>query len=409
MKIIVLGTRGFPNIQGGIEKHCEELYPRLAALGCDVTVIGRAPYTGPTPYKHQGVAILPLACLKNKFLETFLHTFLGVLIAKQLKGDILHIHAIGPSLFVPLARMLGMKVVMTHHGPDYERKKWNRVKLAKLILKLGEKWGALYANKVIVITNYIAETLRRNFGCVAAVIPNGVVVSRRSSEIEILKRFHLDQGKYILTVGRFVPEKGFIELVESFHKFYSNEQGMCKLVIVGDADHEDEYSRELKKISGDTPRVVLTGFQSGKSLQELYSHAGLFVLPSFHEGLPIVLLEALSYGSSCLVSDIPANREVNLEEERYFKPGDIDGMARKIREFVDQPPTEEQRKQRIQQIMIKYNWTKIARKTLHVYETVLDRQKLKSKISFKKPISDVFQNFKSQSSQNMLSAKTNSP
>ncbi len=379
MKIIVLGTRGFPNIQGGVEKHCEELYPRLAALGCDVIVIGRAPYTGSESYQHKGVIILPIQCPKHKFLEAFLHTFLGIFKAKQLKADVVHIHAIGPSLFVPLARLLGLKVVVTHHGPDYERKKWN--KFAKAVLKFGERLGATYAHQVIAISRGIAESLRHEFGREATVIPNGVVVTDRSNEEKMLKRYELERGKYILAVGRFVPEKGFNELVESFHQFSSADpapRNRCKLVIVGDADHEDEFSRQLKKRSSNIPDVVLTGFQNGKSLQELYSHAGLFVLPSFHEGLPIVLLEAMSYGSSCLVSDIPANREVALEESRYFKPGDINLMSQKFKEFLNQPTTEEIRQKQIQHINDKYNWTQITKKTLEVYETTL----LQSRNSF---------------------------
>ena len=378
MKIIVLGTRGFPHVQGGIEKHCEELYTRLAALGCDVTVISRAPYTGLAPYEYRGVSIVPIACPKHKFLETISHTFLGIIKAKQLNGDILHIHAIGPALFTPMARLLGLRVVMTHHGPDYDRKKWNS--FAKVILKLGEKLGATFAHQVIAISQPIAQAICQKFGRPVTVIPNGVVVRQRSAQDDVLKKNKLERGKYILSVGRFVPEKGFHELIDSFQEFVAmapHRQDGWKLVIAGDADHEDEYSRSLKLRSRRIPDVVLTGFQTGKSLQELYSHAGLFVLPSYHEGLPIVLLEALSYGSSCLVSDIPANREVGLEEERYFSPGNVSLLAQKFNEFMAQPETEEQRQQRIQRIIDKYNWDTIAQMTIKVYGGILtpDRQR----------------------------------
>ncbi len=369
MKIIVLGTRGFPNIQGGVEKHCEELYPRLVALGCQVTVIARAPYTGVKPYEHQGVTIHPLSCPKQKFLEAFVHTFLGILKAKQLKTDVLHIHAIGPSLFVPLARLLGFKVVMTHHGPDYDRKKWNT--FAKIILKLGERWGVACAHQVIAISQAIAQSILEKYGRQVEVIPNGVIVSQQRKEDGVLKKYGLQSGKYILAVGRFVPEKGFNDLVESFHQLLLTEQNHWKLVIVGDSDHEDDFSRELKNRSQSIPNVVLTGFQSGKPLQELYSHAGHFVLPSYHEGLPIVLLEALSYGLSCLVSDIPANRELDLEPERYFNPGDIDLMTYRLKEFLDRPATQEQRRQRIQKIKEKYDWSHIAQRTFNVYLNAL--------------------------------------
>ncbi len=257
---------------------------------------------------------------------------------------------------------------MTHHGPDYERKKWNG--LAKMILKLGEKWGVKFSHQLIVISRDIFQRVREKFGREGVIIPNGVVVTERVQENGVLKHFELDQGKYFLAVGRFVPEKGFTELLESFQHLSSmgySRWNRWKLVFVGDSDHEDKFSRDFKRKSQAVPDVVLTGFQSGKTLQELYSHAGHFVLPSYHEGLPIVLLEALSYGSSCLVSDIPANREIDLEEERYFKPGNVVQMARKLKRFIGRPVTEEERVKRIQTITDKYNWTEISQKTLDVY------------------------------------------
>ena len=368
MKIVVVGTRGFPNIQGGIEKHCEQLYPRLVELGCQVTVLGRSPYTGKMPYEYKGVKILPIVCPKHKFLETILHTFLGILKATQLGADILHIHAIGPSILVPFARLLGLRVVMTHHGADYERQKWNQN--AKRILKLGEKWGVCLSHQVIMVSKTNAKSVLQRFGREVSAIPNGTIVYERANQEEVLKRYELKPGKYILAVGRFVPEKGFHDLLESFHKFLSIKPDAWKLVIVGDADHEDAFSRKLKKQSRSIPCVVLTGSQNGRALQELYSQAGLFILPSYHEGFPIVLLEALSYGSSCLVSDIPANREVNLEEDRYFKPGDIGRITQKLCKFVLQTDTEDERRKRIQQIADKYSWTQIAQKTLEVYQRI---------------------------------------
>ncbi len=338
MKIAVLGTRGFPNVQGGIEKHCEELYPRLAALGCEVVVLGRVPYLGPTPFQHQGVLLWPIACPKNKFFETIVHTFLGIFKAKELKCDILHIHAIGPSLFVPLARWLGLKVVVTHHGHDYERKKWNA--FAKTILRIGEGCASFFAHRLIVISKPIAQAIQSKYKRDVNIIPNGVVVKEKFEDQNVLKKFDLKPGRYILTVGRFVPEKGFDHLIESFAQWsvsrLQKQEVSYKLVIVGDADHEDDFSRRLKQRSAEVNNVVLTGFQSASVLQTLYSQAALFVLPSFHEGLPIVLLEALSWGLSCLVSDIPAHRELNLEENRYIKPGDIQQLIRRLDVILNQ-------------------------------------------------------------------------
>ncbi len=364
MKIVVLGTRGFPNVQGGVEKHCEELYPRLVVLGCQVTVIGRSPYIGKKPYEYKGISILPLVCPRNKFLEAFVHTFLGVIKARIIGCDILHIHAIGPSLFVPWARLLGLKVVMTHHGPDYERKKWNG--FAKFIIKLGERCGVTCANQVICISQTIKEHILKLYGREATVIPNGVNIPPILISEDTLKRFGLQKGKYILAVGRFVKEKGFHDLIDAF-VLAKDSLPSIKLVIVGDADHEDEYSRGLKKKAGEAKDVVLTGFLAGQALQEMYSHAGLFVLPSYYEGLPIVLLEAMSFGLPCIVSDILPNREVELGNERYFSPGDVDALAKNMMRFLDQPMTFQEKALQIKMISEKYNWDNISVETFKVY------------------------------------------
>ncbi len=362
MKIVVLGTRGFPDVQGGVEKHCENLYPSLVKLGCEVTVLDRKPYVGNKEYSYQGVNIKPLACPKHKFIETFLHILRGVLQANKLKPDILHIHAIGPSLFIPLARLFGLRVIMTHHGPDYQRKKWN--KFAKALLKLGEYLGVRYANKVIVISEAIAENIKKKYGRQSVVIPNGVVIPHILGTQNVLNKYGLGKGKYILAVGRIVPEKGFHDLIDAFNQLQLDS---WKLVIVGKADHEDRYSLSLQKKAGMNSNIVLTGFLAGIPLQELYSHAGIFILPSYYEGMPIVLLEAMSYGLSCIVSDIAANKVAGLCEERLFKVGNIEALAIKIKEFINQPLNEEAKAEQLNMISEIYDWGKIADKTLKVY------------------------------------------
>lgn len=372
MKIAVLGMRGFPGVQGGVETHCENLYPRLAAKGYEVIVFTRAQYVDPAIKEFKGVKFIPLTCPKNKFLEAFIHTFKGIFAAKKIKADIVHIHAAGPSLFVPMSRLWGMKVVMTNHGPDYMRQKWNTV--AKAILRLGERLGSRYANAVICISETIAENIRNKYKREVIVIPNGVVIPEILTSDEALGRFNLKKGKYILAVGRFVPEKGFDDLIRAFEIASGGNTGPrndeWKLVIAGRADHEDKYSRELKELAGKNKDIILTGFLTGKPLQEFYSHAGLFVLPSYYEGLPIVLLEAMSYGLSCIISDIPANREVGLAEERYFNPGDIKGLAAKIKVFINRPFSEAERLSQIRHLTEKYDWNKIAEETLKVYQEI---------------------------------------
>lgn len=218
--------------------------------------------------------------------------------AKSLHADIVHIHAIGPALLTPLARLLGMKVVFTHHGPDYDRDKWG--KAAKVMLKTGEWMGCMFANEVIVISEVINDILVRKYGRKDChLIYNGVPTPDKINSTDYLYELGLKPCKYLFAMGRFVPEKNFHLLIRAFAAL---KQHNYKLVLAGDADFEDDYSRKLKSLAKENG-VVLTGFIKGKKLHELLTHAHCFVLPSSHEGLPIALLEAMSYDLPVIVSD----------------------------------------------------------------------------------------------------------
>ncbi len=366
IKIVVAGTRGFPGVQGGVENHCECLYPRLVENGCDITVFTREPYIVSDSDTFKDVKLVPLSCPKNKFLEAIVHTFKSVLRAKKLNPDILHLHAIGPSLFVPLARLLGMKVVVTNHGPDYNRKKWSMP--AKVFLKFCERMGVTFASEIITIAKNISDDIKRKYGRDSTIIPNGVKIPDIADTEKALKTFNIQKHKYILAVGRFVPEKGFDDLIDAFSQ--GNYNGW-KLLIVGDSDHEDKYSKTLKTKAKSVGNIVLTGFLTGVPLHELYSHAGLFVLPSYHEGLPIVLLEAMSYGLSCIASNIPANRNVNLDNERFFKVGDVRVLSKKMEEIINKPWEKSNIRAQIDMVSESYDWGKIADETLKVYKSIL--------------------------------------
>lgn len=365
MKIVVVGTRGFPGVQGGVESHCEHLYDYLAQQGCDITVFTRKQYILSDINEYKGIHLIPLSCPKNRFLEAIVHTFKGVLKARAIRPDILHIHAIGPSLLAPLGRLLGMKVIVTNHGPDYERKKWPLP--AKLFLMFCERIGVIFANQVIVIARNISDDIKNKYGRDTVIIPNGVEITGLAKTEETLIRYNLQKQKYILSVGRFVPEKGFDDLIEAFIQCNFDH---FKLVIIGGADHEDNYSRNLKARASKNDNIVLTGFLKGQPLHELYSHAGMFIIPSYYEGLPIVLLEAMSYGLSCLASDIPANRNVELSDNRFFRPGDIGGMLAKIKQYMATPWNEIDSNRQKTLIAEKYNWATIANETLKVYRQV---------------------------------------
>lgn len=361
MKIVVTGTRGIPNIMGGVETHCEELFPRIAKRGFDVTVIRRTDYVKDDLKEWKGVKLVNIDSPKKKSFEAIIHTFRAINEAKRLKADILHIHAIGPALLVPYAKMLGMKVVFTHHGPDYDRDKWGFA--AKTMLKLGERMGCMFADEVIVISDVIRNLIKRKYNRTSHVhlIYNGVSQPEICDYPEYFNELGIEKGKYILGMCRFVPEKNLHHLVEAFTKVKSrNEVEDIKLVLAGDTDFEDDYSRNLKEMARKNG-VVLTGFIKGKKLHSLLTNCLCYCLPSSHEGLPIALLEAMSYGVKVIVSDIPANKEVGLPESDYFPVGNVDALTEKLKTVVNQPL------QHIDYDMKKYDWEKIADKVRDVY------------------------------------------
>ena len=364
MKIIVLGTRGIPNIQGGVETHCEQLYPLIQSDNVQITIIRRIPYVTSEnkTANYKGIILKDIYAPPSKYFETFIHTFLGVLYARLKNPDILHIHAVGPSLLTPLAKILGLKVVMTNHGPDYNRGKWG--KIAKWTLKTSELLGTKYANRIIVISEVINSILKTKYNRFDAnVIYNGVKIHTRALKTDYIDSLGLEKGKYIIGVGRFVEEKGFDDLIECFSNIKNQS---VKLVLVGDADHETLYSRKLKE-KATKKNIILTGFICGEKLNQTFSFARLFIMPSYHEGLPIALLEAMSYNLDVLVSNIPANLEVNLENEDYFKVGDINDLTKKLEEKLSQ--TKNRNFENL--LKEKYDWSKIAEQTLSVYKSLV--------------------------------------
>lgn len=329
MRICVSGLRGFPDVMGGIETHCQNLYPRLAARERDlaVTVYGRTPYVGRAPYEYRGVRIQPVWTMRSKLFETMLHTFLAVLRARFAdRADILHLHAIGPGLLTPFAGVLGMRVVATHHGRDYNRLKWGLA--ARLTLMAGEFVAVRFAAQTICVGRGATTALKARFPRRAArihFIPNGAALAEiASGDDAVLDELGVSAGGYILAVGRLVPEKGFQDLIAAHAKAPSAPP----LVIVGAADHADAFSATLQ--ANASPRVIFAGVRRGGPLAALYRGAGLFVLPSYHEGHPIVALEALRAGAPVLLSDIEPNRDIGLSEACHFPVGDVDALAARL-------------------------------------------------------------------------------
>lgn len=364
MKIVVIGTRGIPGIPGGVETHCEELFPRIAAKGHDVTVIRRSCYIADNNRidNYRGVKLVDVYAPRKKSLEAIVHTFLAVIKARRLKADVVHIHAIGPALMAPLARLLGMKVVMTNHGPDYDRGKWG--KLAKTFLKTGERMGTKFSNRVIVISTVIADILKNRYGRENTdLIFNGVNIPDKSPRTDYIESLGVEPGKYIVAVGRFVEEKGFHDLVAAFTQL--GDTGM-KLVIAGDSDHPDNYSESLKQ-QARAAGVVLTGYIKGEKMNQVMTNAALFAMPSYHEGLPIALLEAMSYGLDVVVSDIPANKIQELNEDDFFHTGNVDDLVSVLRRKIVAA------NRNVKYDLRRYDWDHIADQTERLYEELINR------------------------------------
>ncbi len=362
MRIVVTGTRGIPGILGGVETHCEQLFPRIAERGYDVTVIRRTGYAKDSLREWKGVKLIDLGVPKSKHFEAFVHTLRAINKARQLHADILHIHAIGPALFTPYAKLLGMKVVITHHGPDYDRDKWGMV--AKTVLRLGEQLGCRYADHVIAISNTIKRHIAERCGRTRNVhlIYNGVTPPEHCCYPEYFQELGIVEGKYILGMCRFVPEKNLHHLIQAFTMLKNDgriPQDM-RLVLAGDTDFEDEYALSLKAQARERD-VVLTGFVKGRKQHALLDHAACYCLPSSHEGLPIALLEAMSYGIPVVASDIPANLEIGLDNNHYFPCGNIGSLADRLVEMSGLS-------QRINYGMNAYNWDVIAQQLSEVYD-----------------------------------------
>jgi glycosyltransferase involved in cell wall biosynthesis len=373
---MMLGFRGFPEVQGGVERHAENLCPLLSRLGCDIEALARPAYLPKSVGKEQrwqGVRVRSVWAPRLRGLEAALHSLFGVLLAIVERPDILHIQAIGPALWTPLARLFGLRVVFTHHGADYERQKWGRA--AKWVLRFGEFLGVRFANRCIAISSSIAAHIDEQYGRPCDILPNGVMLPTLSDARDTLDRFDLEKGRFVLMVGRLVPEKRHLDLIAAFQQAHLTD---WKLVLVGGADHPDAYSLSVERAARETENVIFVGFQTGDGLAQLYTHTGLFVLPSSHEGLPIALLEALSYGVPVLASDIPANREIGLPEDNYFSLGDITILAERMRSAASFDFSARLREVRREWVVSRYSWNEIARDTVEIYTQCLTAPKASS-------------------------------
>jgi len=370
MKIAIIGTRGFPNVQGGVEKHCENLAVNLVKIGHDVTVYTRRPYVDPKLKNYKGVRLKCLPAVRQKHLENPLHSFLSLFAAFYSKPDILHVHSVGSALIIPFARLLGLRVVLTTQGSEYRRVKWGR--FSKLVLRLSELLGVRFSNRVIAVSPVIRDEVKALYGIEARYIPNGVTIPPTGKKgLDVLERYGLEKDGYFLCVGRFVPEKGFHDVILSFNRLSVKEKDSpIRLVIAGGADHPDRYSENLKSRGAENERILFPGVLKEEELGPLYDNAKLFIMSSYYEGFPITLLEALSHGCPFLVSDIPPHRILPLPGNRYYRPGDVVTLAEKMRKAMIETVSRDNEDYLKKLVAERYGWENVAVETSRVYDSL---------------------------------------
>lgn len=279
------------------------------------------------------------------------------------KADVVHIHAEGPAFMCWLPKLLGKRVIVTVHGLDWQREKWKEGFGSKYI-HAGEKAAVRYADEIIVLSKAVQQYFRDTYNRETVFIPNGVTRPEFVEAEEITQQFGLEKESYFLYLGRIVPEKGIHYLLEAFQGVNTDK----KLVIAGGASDSDEYAQSLKEMASGDDRILFSGFVQGRLLEELYSNAYVYILPSDLEGMPLSLLEAMSYGNCCLVSDIPECTEVVEDKALTFPKGDAAALQKQLQTLSERPELVHNLKSTAQNYICgKYNWDDVAERTLETY------------------------------------------
>lgn len=367
----MIGQKGIPAMYGGIERHVEEISLRLAKEGHNVTVFCR-PYYTELMENYKGVRLELLPSINTKHLDAISHSFFATAKTFWRDYDVIHYHALGPSTLSFLPKLAGKKVAVTVHSIDWLRPKWGP--LARSFLYFGERAAVLFPDRTIVISKTLKRYFETKYRREVFYIPNGINVPAFVAPRIIKERYGLAYGDYILFVGRLVPDKGCHYLLEAF----KNIKGAKKLVIIGGSGHSDRYESELKLLASKDNRILLTGYLHGEILEEFYTNAYLFVLPSLIEGLSISLLEALSYGKAALCSDIEENKEILHPEGNSpigfaFKSGDTKDLQKKLSYLLEHPEEVKAMGEMAKNYVAEnYNWDKAARDTNALYMSLFN-------------------------------------
>jgi len=358
----MIGSRGIPVTYSGIEKALEEMCPRLVQRGHQVTVYTKSNVA----YNRdlfKGVKIVKVPAINTKHLETFTRVGLSLWHEIFSQSDIVHFHALGPAMFSYIPRVFSKKTVVTVHGLDWQREKWGW--FARQFLKAGEYASARFPNATIVVSPVLKEYYDAKYNMQTIYIPNGVRIPAVREPGHIIEEYSLAPKNYLLFASRLVPEKGCHYLIEAFKRLETH----MRLVIAGGSSHTDTYVEQLRLLGKDNPNIIFTGHVSGELLVELFSNAYLYVLPSSVEGLPLSLLEAMSYGLCVVTSDIPEN--VSVTQGIYgcsFRNRDVDDLTKTLKRLLQRPEQVKMIGQRARQhVSEKYNWEYIVDRTEAVY------------------------------------------
>ena len=373
LRIAMIGHKRIPSREGGVEIVVEELSVRMAQKGHRVEAYNRyghhvsgKKYDDEYGWKgrkyYKGVRVRIIPTFQSSSLNAIVYSFLATLRALFTKYDVLHYHAEGPCAMLWIPKMFGKRVVVTIHGLDWQRAKWGN--FASRVIKFGEKMAARHADEVIVLSRNVQQYFKEEYGREVTYIPNGINRPERRKADLIREKYGLEKDGYFLFLARIVPEKGLHYLIEAYQKLDTDK----KLVIAGGNSQAVEYMEQIHEMAAKDDRILMTDFVQGQTLEELYSNAYAFVLPSDVEGMALSLLEAMSYGNCCLVSDICENTEVVEDQALHFRKGDVKDLREKLQYLLEHPDTVERlRSGSADFICGKYNWDEVVDETLRLY------------------------------------------
>jgi glycosyltransferase involved in cell wall biosynthesis len=369
MRIVFIGAKGIPTSAisgaGGVEMHVEQIALRLAAAGHQVSVYIRGHADlDKDRQTYKGVRLIRIPALRSKNFETITHVFLSTLHALFRPADIIHYHGVGPSSLAWIPRLFKWKtkVVCTFHSRDWYDTKWGTG--AKLYLRYGE-WSALhYPHATIVISHVLQVFCRDHFHRKTVYIPNGADIPGPQG-VELVKSLGLEPGKYLLGVGRLVPNKAYEVAIEA----YKHVKSDFPLVIAGASFHSDEYIEKLEKLAAEDPRIRLVGFQTGENLKQLYAHCYAFVHPSRAEGLSTSIIEAMASAKVVVMSDIKENLELVDHSGLAFKTDDIDALRKTLELVLEDPEMVKERGERAREVVRQnYSWESVVDQLQSLYK-----------------------------------------